>query len=242
MSSVQTNSSAVPESPPHSTLESAAPPRLLVEPSAERRISSAPTAIPSKGSPPLVFFPPHTRTQSHFATMTCYGLYYYNQHTLTPLPLLQVRASASIKDLSATVQLSQDFTNDSDNTIECSYGFPVPARASVTAFSLLKSDGTRIFGIVQEKDEAKETYEKAVEEGKLASLMEQQTPDSEYLVSFVERRADFASLRSLRRLGRQPLASREGHRRALVLDGAHRGRDQQLDPLSPARPPWRALR
>lgn len=112
-----------------------------------------------------------------------YGLYYYHQHSPISLPLLQVTAQASIKDISAGVKLSQVYTNDSDRIIECSYRFPVPARAAITSFTLVKEDGTRIVGLVQEKEEARETYDQAVEQGKLASLMEQATPDSEFFAS-----------------------------------------------------------
>ncbi|ORY91748.1 von Willebrand factor type A domain-domain-containing protein [Leucosporidium creatinivorum] len=113
-----------------------------------------------------------------FGAPRLHGLYYYHQHSPLALPLLQVAAQTRIKDLSAGVNLTQLYTNDSNHTIECSYRFPVPARAAVTSFALVKQDGTRIVGLVQEKEEARETYDQAVEEGKLASLMEQQTPDT----------------------------------------------------------------
>lgn len=115
-----------------------------------------------------------------FGAAPLHGLYHYHQHSPVALPLLQVTAQASLKDLSAGVKLKQVYTNDSDHTVECSYRFPVPARAAVTSFALVKEDGTRIVGLVQEKEEARETYDQAIEEGKLASLMEQETPDSEF--------------------------------------------------------------
>ncbi|KAJ7206043.1 vault protein inter-alpha-trypsin domain-containing protein, partial [Mycena pura] len=61
--------------------------------------------------------------------------------------------------------------------IEARYSFPIPARAAVCSFAMIKRDGTRVVGVVQEKQEAKETYNKAVAQGQQASLMEQQTPD-----------------------------------------------------------------
>ncbi|KAF7343881.1 hypothetical protein MSAN_01969400 [Mycena sanguinolenta] len=54
---------------------------------------------------------------------------------------------------------------------------PIPARAAVSSFTMIKQDGTRIVGSVLEKFEAKQTYDDAVSKGHQASLMEQQTPD-----------------------------------------------------------------
>ncbi|KAJ7584985.1 von Willebrand factor type A domain-containing protein, partial [Mycena floridula] len=106
-----------------------------------------------------------------------WGLCYYSDQQIVSLPLIDVHASVTIKDLAAQVTLVQVFTNDADITVEAVYSFPVPARAAVSGFTLIKEDGTRVLGIVQEKAEAQKTYDDAVSEGKLVSLMVQQTPD-----------------------------------------------------------------
>ncbi|KAK7022200.1 von Willebrand factor type A domain-containing protein [Favolaschia claudopus] len=106
-----------------------------------------------------------------------YGLYYYVEKRPTSLPLLTVNAEASIKELAAQVKLYQVFGNDADLPIEAVYAFPIPARAVVTSFCMIKQDGTRVIGRVQEKEEARKTYDSAVAKGKQASLMEQQNPD-----------------------------------------------------------------
>ncbi|KAJ6542746.1 von Willebrand factor type A domain-containing protein [Mycena capillaripes] len=106
-----------------------------------------------------------------------YGLYYYYQQRVVSLPLLGVRAEASIKELAAQVKLTQTYGNDATFPIEAKYSFPIPARASVCSFVMIKQDGTRVVGKVQEKQEARETYNTAVSQGQQASLMEQQTPD-----------------------------------------------------------------
>ncbi|KAJ7223096.1 vault protein inter-alpha-trypsin domain-containing protein [Mycena pura] len=110
------------------------------------------------------------------------GLYYYHEQRLVSLPLLNVRAEASIKELAAQVQLTQTYANDAKFPIEAKYSFPIPARAAVCSFVMIKQDGSRVVGIVQEKQEARETYITAVAQGQQASLMEQQTPDV-FLVS-----------------------------------------------------------
>ncbi|KAJ7131734.1 von Willebrand factor type A domain-containing protein, partial [Mycena crocata] len=107
-----------------------------------------------------------------------YGLYYYVEHRRVSLPLLNVNAEASIKELAAQVKLTQTYGNDATFPIEASYLFPIPARASVCSFTMIKQDGTRVVGSVQEKQEARETYNTAVSQGQQASLMEQQTPDA----------------------------------------------------------------
>ncbi|KAJ6468132.1 von Willebrand factor type A domain-containing protein [Mycena vitilis] len=107
-----------------------------------------------------------------------FGLYYSDvQRLAVSLPLLSVRAEASIKELAAHVNLTQTYRNDATFPIEGKYSFPVPARAAVSSFVMVKQDGTRVVGSVLEKMEARKTYEAAVAEGQLASLMEQATPD-----------------------------------------------------------------
>lgn len=106
-----------------------------------------------------------------------WGLYYYHGRRAIAFPLRQVRAEASVKELAAQVKLTQTFENDADISVEAAYSFPIPARAAVSHFVLIKQDGTRVLGVIQEKFEARQTYETAVAQGKMASLMEQQTPD-----------------------------------------------------------------
>ncbi|KAJ6526613.1 von Willebrand factor type A domain-containing protein, partial [Mycena vulgaris] len=111
------------------------------------------------------------------AQIPIYGLYYYYQQRVVSLPLLNVRAEASIKELAAQVKLTQTYGNDATFPIEAKYSFPIPARAAVCSFVMIKQDGTRVIGSVLEKQEARETYNTAVAQGQQASLMEQQTPD-----------------------------------------------------------------
>ncbi|KAJ7279005.1 vault protein inter-alpha-trypsin domain-containing protein [Mycena rebaudengoi] len=106
-----------------------------------------------------------------------FGLFYYYERQRISLPLLNVRAEASIKELAAQVKLTQTYGNDAAFPIEATYLFPIPARAAVCGFVMIKQDGTKVVGCVQEKQDARKTYDAAVAQGKQASLMEQQTPD-----------------------------------------------------------------
>ncbi|KAJ7288523.1 vault protein inter-alpha-trypsin domain-containing protein [Mycena rebaudengoi] len=106
-----------------------------------------------------------------------FGLFYFHAGKRLSLPLLNVRAEASIKELAAQVKLTQTYGNDAAFPIEATYLFPIPARAAVCGFVMIKQDGSKVVGCVQEKQEARKTYNAAVAQGKQASLMEQQTPD-----------------------------------------------------------------
>ncbi|KAJ7160710.1 von Willebrand factor type A domain-containing protein [Mycena filopes] len=106
-----------------------------------------------------------------------YGLIYYYEQRYISLPLLGVRAEASIKELAAQVKLTQIFGNDAAFPIEAKYSFPIPARGCVCSFVMIKQDGTRVEGVVQGKQAARETYNTAVAQGQQASLAEQQTAD-----------------------------------------------------------------
>ncbi|KAJ7143665.1 von Willebrand factor type A domain-containing protein [Mycena filopes] len=107
-----------------------------------------------------------------------HGLYYTHEGHVLALPLLAVRAHASIKELSARVALTQTYTNVMSFAIEAKYSFPIPARASVYGFVMVKQDGTRVVGSVLEKHEARKTYTAAVAKGQQASLVEQHSPDT----------------------------------------------------------------
>ncbi|KAJ7147306.1 von Willebrand factor type A domain-containing protein, partial [Mycena filopes] len=106
-----------------------------------------------------------------------WGLYSSSPSYHHTLPLLHVHAVATIKELAAGVKLIQTYSNDTDGALEAIYSFPIPNRAAVCGFVMIKQDGTRVIGRVQEKTEAREVYESAVVQGRQAALLEQQTPD-----------------------------------------------------------------
>ncbi|GAA6004951.1 hypothetical protein JCM10207_008461 [Rhodosporidiobolus poonsookiae] len=107
-----------------------------------------------------------------------FGLVCYHDQQAVSLALQRVTANATIVDTAAQVRLEQVYTNDSTDTADAAYLFPVPARSAVCAFAMVKQDGTRIVGVVDEKEKAKQTYDEAVAAGKLASLAEQGSLDA----------------------------------------------------------------
>lgn len=128
-------------------------------------------------TPPTMMFGPLP-----FPYSPVYGLYYVVNGAYVPVDLLDVRATAQIKDLAAQVTLSQRYhlPKSTPRATEATYSFPVPSRAAVSSFGLVKEDGSRVVGLVQEKEEARTTYDEAVQSGKLASLMVQDSPDGAF--------------------------------------------------------------
>ncbi len=70
----------------------------------------------------------------------------------------------------------QEFVNPTDRVIEATYVFPLPEEAVVFAMELLVGE-RRIFSVVQEKSQARRTYQQARERGQRAALVESQRPN-----------------------------------------------------------------
>ncbi|KAJ3078012.1 hypothetical protein HK102_004801, partial [Quaeritorhiza haematococci] len=93
-------------------------------------------------------------------------------------PLHHVHAQIRIIDTVAHVSLQQHYSNPEHNThIEAVYRFPLLEGVAIHAFEAVIDEKKRIVGKVKEKKEAREVYKEAVEKGKVASLLEQVSPD-----------------------------------------------------------------
>ena len=75
-----------------------------------------------------------------------------------------------------TATVTQTFVNHTPHTLEAIYTFPLPSKAAVTDMELQVGDRI-IRSVVQEKEQAKKTYEAAKEEGKKTALVEQKRPN-----------------------------------------------------------------
>lgn len=96
--------------------------------------------------------------------------------TKVRLPLAGVGIKAKVADRIATVEVHQRFINDHQNAIECTYVFPLSGGCAVSDFEMRV--GTRIIkGIVEERAQARATYQQALNEGKRAALLEQERDD-----------------------------------------------------------------
>lgn len=72
--------------------------------------------------------------------------------------------------------VTQEFTNPSDEWVEGIYVFPLPERAAVDHLRM-RVGGRLIEGMIKERGEAKRAYEQGKQEGKRASLLEQERPN-----------------------------------------------------------------
>ncbi len=90
--------------------------------------------------------------------------------------LLNSTAKIDVFGLSAKVTIIQEYENLSDEWVEGVYLLPLPDNASIDGL-LIKTDDGITKGVIKEKNEAKEIYKKAKEEGKKAALIETERPD-----------------------------------------------------------------
>ena len=97
----------------------------------------------------------------------------------TPAPLLKTDVQIAVTGMIARATVRQEFTNPSQKKgdwLEGIYVFPLPETAAVD--HLRMKVGERIIeGQIKERGEAKKVYEKAKQEGKRTSLVEQERPN-----------------------------------------------------------------
>lgn len=107
-----------------------------------------------------------------------YGMCCVVNSELITLPLVGVKVTGTINSISAIIKVSQTYYNDNLNDIDKAvYTFQIPDRAVVNSFVMIKSNGSRIIGVVESKSDAKVIFDSAVEQGYAASLMEVEYPD-----------------------------------------------------------------
>ena len=92
------------------------------------------------------------------------------------LPLKSTSAQVNIAGVIADVTIKQVYKNEGKNTLEAVYIFPASTHAAV--YNMKMKVGEReIIAVVQERQKARQQYEQAKNEGKTASLLEQQRPN-----------------------------------------------------------------
>lgn len=91
------------------------------------------------------------------------------------LPLESIDVRAKITGLASHTELTQGFRNAYDEPLEATYVFPLPPRAAVTAMRM-EADGRVVEGVLKERGEARATYDQAIQEGKRASITEEERP------------------------------------------------------------------
>lgn len=95
---------------------------------------------------------------------------------LDALPLKHTAATVDIAGVIADVTVEQVYVNEGERPIEATYVFPASTRAAV--YDMTMRIGARTLRAeVQEREEARAAYEEAKDEGRSASLLEQQRPN-----------------------------------------------------------------
>jgi Ca-activated chloride channel family protein len=89
---------------------------------------------------------------------------------------LSTDVSIDVTGIVAAVSVAQRFRNDSDDWVEGVYVFPLPDDAAVDELTMVIGE-RRIEGEIQEREQAKRTYERARAAGQQASLVEQERPN-----------------------------------------------------------------
>ena len=91
-------------------------------------------------------------------------------------PLKHTDVKANIAGFIARVTVTQTFHNPYDEKIEAVYVFPLPHTAAIDDMTMTVGD-RRIVGLIKRRAEAQALYQKAIQEGKTASLLEQERPN-----------------------------------------------------------------
>ncbi len=95
-----------------------------------------------------------------------------------PVPLLDVKVFVTIFDFCGHVAITQRYFNAEDSALEVVYTMPMDPKAAVNGLSVHIDDRT-VYGEVQEKQQARKTYQQALRHGDGAYLLEesQESPD-----------------------------------------------------------------
>jgi Ca-activated chloride channel family protein len=100
----------------------------------------------------------------------------FEQETLVPAPTLRTDVTIVVTGIVARARVRQEFTNPSRAWAEGIYVFPLSEDAAVDHLRMTIGD-RMIEGVIQERATAKAQYEQAKQEGRGASLVEQERPN-----------------------------------------------------------------
>ena len=91
-------------------------------------------------------------------------------------PLKHTDVKADIAGFIARVTVTQTFHNPYDEKIEAVYVFPLPHTAAIDDMTMTIGE-RRIVGLIKRRAEAQAIYQEAIQQGKTASLLEQERPN-----------------------------------------------------------------
>lgn len=109
-------------------------------------------------------------------TLSPYFFVKSNNPNLDQLPLKATSAEVNIAGVIANVIVVQEYANEGKNAIEAVYVFPASTRAAVYSMKMTIGERT-IVAKISEREKARKEYEEAKQQGKSASLLEQERPN-----------------------------------------------------------------
>jgi len=124
-------------------------------------------------TPPRLQAPRSERTD---ATLSPYFWVPNGNAAVDQLPLQSTTVKASILGVIADVKVTQVYTNQGQRPLEAAYVFPASTRAAVYGMKMTIGDRT-IQARIRTKEQARQDYEEARQQGKSASLLEQHRPN-----------------------------------------------------------------
>jgi len=109
-------------------------------------------------------------------TLSPYFFVKSDNPNLDQLPLKATSADVTIAGVIANVSVVQEYANEGKNPIEAIYVFPASTRAAVYSMKMTIGERT-IVAKISEREQARKDYEEAKQQGKSASLLEQDRPN-----------------------------------------------------------------
>ncbi|MCE5242836.1 MAG: hypothetical protein LLF99_06530, partial [Desulfobacteraceae bacterium] len=119
---------------------------------------------------------PAHEAESDDKTLSPYFFIRSEDPAVDQLPLKATSASVNVSGIIADVTVTQVYKNEGKKPIEALYVFPASTRAAVYGMKMTIGERT-IVAEIKKREEARQDYEKAKQEGKSASLLEQQRPN-----------------------------------------------------------------
>jgi Ca-activated chloride channel family protein len=92
------------------------------------------------------------------------------------LPLVRLEVEADIVGIFAQTIVRQTFKNPTTQPLEAVYIFPLPERAGVSAFTMRVGDRI-VEAVLEEREQARQEYEQAIQQGYRASMLEEERPN-----------------------------------------------------------------
>lgn len=109
-------------------------------------------------------------------TLSPYFFVEGNDPSVDQFPLKETKVNANISGTIADIFVTQTYANNGESPINASYIFPASTRVSVHGMKMEIGDNV-VTAKIKEREVAKKEFEQAKEDGKSASLLEEQRPN-----------------------------------------------------------------